>query len=158
VTHLGVDHIAAYSPEARGRSERLLHTLQDRLVKELALAGITTVGAANDFIRTVYIPAHNARFTVQADQEGSAFIAIPGVDLNEILCEQADRQVGKDNTVAFNTLHLQIPPSPLRAHFVHARVKVRRYHDGGHAVFPGQRCLGCYDGAGVLKEDAHKVA
>jgi transposase len=158
LTHLGVDHIAAYSPEARGRSERLFHTLQDRLVKELALAGITTVEAANDFIRTVYIPAHNARFAVQAEQEGSAFIAIPGVDLNEILCEQEDRQVGKDNTVAFNTLRLQIPPSPLRAHFVHARVKVRQYHDGGHAVFHGQRCLGRYDGAGVLKEDAHNVA
>jgi hypothetical protein len=74
--------------------------------------------------------------------------------LNEILCEQEDRQVGKDSTVAFNTLRLQIPPSPLRAHFTHARAKVRQYH----AVFHGQRCLGRYDDAGVLKEDAHKVA
>ena len=80
LAHLGVDHIAAYSPKARGRSERLFHTLQDRLVKELALAGITAVEAANGFIRTVYIPAHNARFAVKAEQDGSAFIAIPGVD------------------------------------------------------------------------------
>ena len=137
LAHLGVEHIAAYSPEARGRSERLFHTLQDRLVKELALAGIAEVEAANEFIRTVYIPAHNARFAVKAEQEGSAFVAIPGVDLNEILCEQEDRQVCKDNTVAFNCLRLQIPPSPLRPHFVHARVKVHQYPDGSHATSTG---------------------
>jgi transposase len=158
LAHLGVEHIAAYSPEARGRSERLFHTLQDRLVKELALAGIVTVEAANAFIRDVYIPDHNARFAVQAEQEGSAFVAIPGVDLTEILCAQEDRQVGKDNTVAFNTLRLQIPPSPLRPHFVKARVKVRQYHDGGHAIFHGPRCLARYDRTGLLKEDAAKVA
>lgn len=158
LAHLGVEHIAAYSPEARGRSERLFHTLQDRLVKELALAGIATVEAANDFIRTVYIPAHNARFAVKAEQEGSAFVAIPGVDLTEILCVQEDREVGKDNTVAFHRLRLQIPPSPLRPHFVQARVKVHQYPDGSHAVFHGRRCLGHYDSAGGLKEDADKVA
>jgi hypothetical protein len=69
----------------------------------------------------------NAIRAVEAEQDGSAFIAIPGVDLNEILCEQEDGQVGKDNTVAFNTLRPQIPPCPLRAHFVHARVKVRQH-------------------------------
>lgn len=158
LAHLGVDHIAAYSPEARGRSERLFQTLQDRLVKELALAGIAEVEAANAFIRTVYIPAHNARFAVKAEQEGSAFVAIPGVDLAEILCEQEDRQVGKDNTVAFNRLRLQIPPSPLRPHFVHARVKVHQYPDGTHAIFHGRRCLGRHDSAGVLQEEAKKVA
>jgi transposase len=158
LAHLGVEHIAAYSPEARGRSERLFHTLQDRLVKELALAGISEVEAANRFISTVYSPAHNARFAVKAEQEGSAFVAIPGIDLNEILCEQEDRQVGNDNTVALHTLRLQIPPSPLRAHFVHAQVKVRQYLDGAHAIFHGPRCLGRYDSAGVLKEDADKVA
>jgi transposase len=152
LAHLGVEHIAAYSPEARGRSERLFHTLQDRLVKELALAGITAVDAANRYIRTVYIPAHNARFAVKAEQEGSAFVAIPGVDLTEILCIQQERQVTNDNTVAFRGLRLQIPPSPLRAHFVHARVKVRQYPDGRHAVFHGPRCLARYDRAGVLQE------
>jgi transposase len=158
LAHLGVEHIAAYSPEARGRSERLFHTLQDRLTKELALAGITAVEAANEFIRTVYVPAHNARFAVEAEQKGSAFVAVPGVDLHEILCVQEERTVANDNTVAFNTLRLQIPPSPLRAHFVHAKVKVRQYQDGGHAVFYGKRCLGRYDSAGVLKEDADKAA
>ena len=151
LAQLGVEHIAAYSPEARGRSERLFATLQDRLVKELALAGIGTVAAANDFIREVYIPAHNARFAVRAEQDGSAFVAISGVNLAEILCVQEDRQVGHDNTVVFHQLRLQIAPSPLRAHFVKSTVKVRRYLDGSHAIFHGPRCIGRYDEHGALR-------
>ena len=158
LAHLGVDHIAAYSPQARGRSERLFQTLQDRLVKELALAGVATVEAANAFIRDVYVPAHNARFSVKAEQEGSAFVAIPGVDLNEILCIQEERQVGNDNTVTFHRYRLQIPASPLRPHFVKARVRVRQYHDGTHAIFHGPRCLGRYDAAGVLIDELKQAA
>jgi transposase len=150
---LGVEHIAAYSPQARGRSERTFQTLQDRLVKELALAGIETAEAANAYIRDVYIPAHNARFAVAAEQPGSAFTAIPGVDLNEILCVQEERQVGNDNCISFNRLKLQIPPSPLRPHFVKARVKVRLYPDGGHAIFHGPKCLGRYDAKGAFKPE-----
>jgi transposase len=148
LAQLGVEHIAAYSPQARGRSERVFQTLQDRLTKELALAGIVTIEAADAFLRDVYIPAHNARFAVAAEQPGSAFVAIPGVDLAEILCVQEERQVGNDNCVSFNRLKLQIPASPLRAHFVKARVKVRHYHDGTHAIFHGPRCLGRYDQKG----------
>ena len=155
--HLGVEHIAAYSPQARGRSERAFQTLQDRLTKELALAKIVTIEAANAFIRDIYIPAHNARFALKAEQEGSAFIAIPGIELGEILCVQEERQVGNDNCVSFNRLKLQIPASPLRAHFVKARVKVRQYHDGTHAIFHGQRCLGRYDQKGAIVE-ARKAA
>ena len=150
---LGVEHIAAYSPQARGRSERVFQTLQDRLVKELALAGIDTIEAANVFIRDRYIPAHNARFAVPAEQPGTAFVAIPGVDLDEVLCVQEERQVGNDNCVSFNRLKLQIPESPLRAHFVKARVKVRQYPDGSHAIFHGQRCLGRYDKKGAFREE-----
>ena len=150
--HLGVEHIAAYSPQARGRSERVFHTLQDRLTKELALAKITTAEAANDFLRDLYIPAHNARFAIKAEQEGTAFVAIPGVDLREILCVQEERQVGNDNCVSFNRLKLQIPASPLRAHFVKARVKVRQYPDGTLAIFHGPRRLGRYDRKGISME------
>jgi transposase len=150
---LGVEHIAAYSPQARGRSERVFQTLQDRLVKELALAGIDTVEAANLFIRDVYLPAHNARFAVAAEQPGTAFVAIPGVDIDEVLCVQEERQVGNDNCVSFNRLKLQIPESPLRAHFVKARVKVRLYHDGSHAIFHGPRCLGRYDKKGAFRQE-----
>ena len=74
-----------YSPQARGRSERLFHTLRNRLLNELALAGITTVEPANRFIRDVYLPGHNILFGVRAEQEGSGFVAIPGVDLKETL-------------------------------------------------------------------------
>jgi hypothetical protein len=148
LAHLGVEHIAAYSPQARGRSERAFATLQDRLPKELALAGMATVEDANRFIREVYIPAHNARFAVKPEQEGSAFVDSAGVDLAEILCTQEERKVGHDNTVAFNRLRLQIPESPLRPHYVRAIVKVRQYHDGSHAIFHGSRCLARYDREG----------
>jgi transposase len=155
--HLGVEHIAATSPQARGRSERAFHTLQDRLTKELALAKITMIDAANAYLQDIYIPAHNGRFAIEAEQKGSAFIAIPGIDLGEILCVQEERQVGNDNCVSFNRLKLQIPASPLRPHFVKARVKVRQYHDGTHAIFHGPRCLGRYDKKGA-PEDSRKAA
>ena len=134
-----------------GRSERAFATLQDRLVKELALAGIASIEAANAFIREVYLPAHNQRFAVQATEPGSAFTPIPGVDLDEILCVQEERQVMNDNCVSYRTLKLQIPPSPMRAHFVRPRVKVHVYPDGSHAVFHGPRCIGRYDEKGTIK-------
>ena len=149
---LGVEHIGAYSPQARGRSERMFGTLQDRLVNELRLAGITTIEKANAFIREVYLPEHNARFAAPPAQPGSAFTPIPGVDLDDILCVQEERQVGNDNCVSFRTLKLQIPESPMRPHFVKARVKVHLYPDGSHAVFHGPRCIGRYDEKGALKE------
>ncbi len=152
LAQLGVEHIGAFSPQARGRSERAFQTLQDRLVKELRLAGITTVEAANAFIRDVYLPAHNARFAVLPAGEGSAFTPIPGVDLDEILCVEEERQVGHDNCVSYRTLKLQIPESPMRPHFVKARVKVHVYPDGSHAVFHGPRCIGRYDADGALRD------
>ena len=153
LAHLGVEHIAAYSPQARGRSERLFRTLQDRLPKEMALAGIATVEAANAWLRDTYIPTHNARFAVKAEQEGSAFVPLSGLDLAEVLCIQEERIVGNDNCVSFRNRKLQIPESPLRAHFVRAAVKVHQYPDGGLAIFHGRRCLGRYNAAGVPVAD-----
>ena len=149
--HLGVDHIGAFSPQARGRSERAFQTLQDRLPKEMRLAEITTVEAANAFLREAYLPAHNARFAVDPSTEGSAFTPVSGVDLDDILCVQEERQVGNDNCVSFRTLKLQIPKSPMRPHFVRARVRVHVYPDGSHAVFHGPSCIGRYDQKGNLK-------
>src|SRR6202166_958072 len=149
---LGVEHIGAFSPQARGRSERAFQTLQDRLPKELRLAGITTAEAANAFIRDVYLPDYNARFAVDPAGEGSAFTPIPGVDLDEILCVEEERQVGHDNCVSYRTLKLQIPESPMRPHFVKARVKVHVYPDGSHAVFHGPRCIGRYDENGTIRD------
>ena len=148
---LGVEHIGAYSPQARGRSERAFKTLQDRLPKELRLAGIATVEAANAFIRDVYLPAHNARFAVAPVEAGSAFTPIPGVDLDEILCVEEERQVMNDNCVSYRTLKLQIPESPMRPHFVKARVKVHHCPDGSYALFHGPRCIGRYDEKGAIK-------
>jgi transposase len=153
LAQLGVEHIGAYSPQARGRSERMFGTLQDRLVKELRLAGITEIETANAFLRELYLPAHNARFAVPPAAAGSAFVPIQGVDLDEILCVEEERQVGNDNCVSYRTLKLQIPESPMRPHFVKARVKVRVYADGSHAVFHGPRCIGRYDDKRRLKDD-----
>jgi transposase len=129
LAQLGIEHIAAYSPEARGRSERMFGTLQDRLVREMADTGITTLAAANHFLREVYLADHNARFTVAPAEPGTAFVPVSGVDLADILCHQEERVVGNDNTVRYERLVLQIPPSPLRAHFVKATVRVHRYPD-----------------------------
>jgi hypothetical protein len=152
LAQLGVEHIGAYSPQARGRSERAFETLQDRLPKELRLARIATVEAANAFIRDVYLPEHNARFAVPPAAVGSAFVAIAGLDLDEILCVQEERQVGNDNCVSYRTLKLQIPESPMRPHFVKARVGVHVYPDGSPALFHGPRCIGRYDDKGRLKD------
>ena len=120
--------------------------------KELKLAGIASIVAANAYIREVYLPAHNARFAVAAAEPGSAFTPIPGVDLDETLCVEEERQVQNDNCVSYRTLKLQIPPSPLRPHFVKARVKVHVYADGSHALFHGPRGIGRYDENGALKD------
>jgi len=147
--HLGIEHIPAYSPEARGRSERMFGTLQDRLIKELAKAGITEIAAANVWIRDVYLPEHNARFAKPAALPETAFVPVADKSaLAETLCVQEERVVGRDNTVNFEGLKLQLPESPLRHHFVKARVRVHRYPDGALAVFHGPRCLARYDAAG----------
>src|ERR1035438_4712094 len=115
---LGIEHIAAYSPQARGRSERVFSTLQDRLPKELRLAGISTVEAANRWLSETYIADHNKLFAISAEQEGSAFVADTMGAWREILCVQEGRTVGNDNTVKWQRLSLQLPPSRLRPHFV----------------------------------------
>jgi transposase len=144
LAQLGIEHIPAYSPEARGRSERAFGTLQDRLPKELQLAGITTLETANRFLREVYLPEHNARFAVAPEQPETAFVAdVAGVH-RDILCVQEERMVGNDNTVRYRGLALQIPQSPIRRHFVKARVRVHDYPDGTLAVFHGPRRLARY--------------
>jgi transposase len=158
LAQLGIAHIPAYSPEARGRSERAFGTLQDRLPKELGLAGITTLEAANRFLAEVYLPAHNARFAVAAEQPGAAFVGDRQRAFADILCVQEERVVGNDNTVRYRGLSLQLPPSPLRPHFVRARVRVHEYPDGALAVFHGPRCLARYDGHGRLIDHAPSLA
>jgi transposase len=134
---LGIGHIAAYSPQARGRCERAFRTLQDRLPKELALAGITTVETANRFIRAVYLGEHNTRFAVPPNEPASAFVQVPEVLWRDVLCIQEQRQVGNDNCVHWRGRQLQIPATPLRPHLVRAKVRIHDYPDGTVAIFKG---------------------
>jgi hypothetical protein len=147
---LGIEHIAAYSPEARGRSERLFRTLQDRLPKELRLAGITTVDAANAWLKTHYMAEHNAHFAIAPQQEGSAFVPDEKGVAPDILCVIEERNVANDNTVAWQGLKLQLPESRLRPHFVRAKVMVREYPDGTLSVDLGPHRLARYTGKGEL--------
>jgi transposase len=158
LAQLGIEHIPAYSPEARGRSERAFGTLQDRLPKELALAGITTIEAANRFLAEVYLPEHNARFAVAPDLPETAFVADQAGAHRDILCVQEERMVGNDNCVRYRGLCLQIPPSPVRPHFVKTKVRVHDYPDGTLAVFHGPRRLARYRADGTLLDADRMLA
>lgn len=155
---LGIEMIAAYSPQARGRSERAFRTHQQRLVRELTAAGITDLAAANDYLETHYRAAHNAEFAQPALESGSAFVPWAGAHLEDILCEQFERKVGADNCVSFGRLTLQIPKQRHRCHFVKLAVRVHRYLDDSLAIFHGPRCLARYSAAGRLLEDLKRAA
>ena len=156
---LGIEMIPAYSPEARGRSERAFRTHQGRLPKELAVAGITTLEAANRYLEDVYRPAFNAEFRQEAAEEGSAFVAFLGGALDDILCEQFERTVGHDNCIRFEGLVLQIPADRHRCHYVKAKVRVHRYMDRTLGIFHGPRKLAHYEANGQLKgSDRNAVA
>ncbi len=101
---LGIEMIPAYSPEARGRSERAFLTHQDRLVKELAKARINDMKKANKYIADVYMPAHNIEFAIPPTEANNMFVAWAGNTLEDILCEHYDRTVGNDNCVKFDGL------------------------------------------------------
>lgn len=150
--HLGIEMIAAYSPQARGRSERAFRTHQGRLPKELLAAGITTMEAASRYLAQVYQPAFNAAFKQPAQETGNAFVPWVGTALDDILCEQSERVVGRDNCVRFEQLNLQIPADRHRCHYVKARVRVHRYTDGTLAISHGPRKLAYYSPQGVIQQ------
>lgn len=150
--HLGIQMIAAYSPEARGRSERAFSTHQDRLPKELAFHGITDMDAANRYLAKEYKPSFNAEFMQPAPEEGSAFLPWIGENLDDILCEHDERTVSADNCVSFEGKTLQIPADKYRCHYVRVKVLIHRYMDGSLAIFHGPRKLADYDKHGKLVE------
>jgi hypothetical protein len=155
---LGIEMIAAYSPEARGRSERAFATHQERLPKELAYAGIGDLATANRYLARKYLPAFNAEFAVPAREVGSAFVPWIGGNLDDILCEQVERTVGHDNCVRYENLFLQLPADRYRCHYVKAKVRVHCYPDGRLAVFHGPRRLADYNAAGKLLKGKVKRA
>jgi hypothetical protein len=158
LSQLGVTHIPSYSPQARGRMERVFGTLQKRLPQELRLARIKTIAAANRYIKDRFVPDYNARFAVAAAEPGSAFVPYVGRPLADVLCIQEDRVVGADNCVSFNRRSLQIPPQRHRNHYVRATVRVHQYPDGHLAIFDGPRCLARFAPKGEPCNVAPKAA
>jgi hypothetical protein len=159
---LCIEHIAAYSPEARGRSERAFQTHQGRLPQELARAGITDMGSANRYLEQVYRAEYNREFSVASTLPGSAYVEFISGSLADILCHQFERTVGNDNTVRFDAMSLQIPADQHRYHYVRAKVNVHRYVDGALAIFHGPRKLASYTSLGklitTLKEEQRQAA
>jgi hypothetical protein len=150
---LGIDMIPAYSPQARGRCERMFSTHQERLTKELKLAGITHMDAANTYLRGSYLPAFNAEFSVPARENSSVFVKCISDNIEDILCERYDRTVNNDNCVSFNGMALQIPKDEYRYHYVKVKVRVHKYMDGKLAVFHGPRKLAVYDVEGKILDE-----
>jgi len=155
---LNIEMIPAYSPEARGRSERMFRTHQGRLPRELAAHNITTIDAANLYLKKVYQPAFNKEFKQKQLEEGSAFIPWVGTHIEDTLCEYYERTVSPDNCVSFEGKTLQIPPDKYRCHYVRVKVKVHRYTDGSLAIFHGPRKLADYDENGNLKNKKKEKA
>jgi transposase len=159
LAHLGIEHIAAYSPQARGRSERMFATLQDRLPKELRLAGIRRVDAANSWLKAHYIAEHNAAFAIKPEQEGTAFVADRHEAWREALCVIEERTVANDNTIAWRGRRLQLPESRLRPHFVKTLVRLHEYPDGTTSVFLGPHRLATFAADGQnISPDAPQPA
>lgn len=147
---LDIQPIPAYSPQARGRSERLNGTLQGRLPQELRLRGIKTKEQANTFIRCEYLRMHNKSFKRKAGEEGSAFVPVaPTIDLEKVFCFKHDRTVNKDNTVSFNHRLLQISPSHLRFSFAKCKVTVFEHLDKSISIGFGPHTLGYYSPEGM---------
>jgi transposase len=148
---LGVQMIPAYSPQARGRSERSFGTWQGRLPQELRLHGISTLEAANEFLREHYLAAFNGRFQVRPAQPGSAFLPCPrSKDLDLIFALHFERTVNRDNTVSFQNLQLQIERVHWRGTLDGCNVIVHQHLDGSISLTHGPHRLGCYSAQGVV--------
>src|SRR5215471_9488808 len=146
---LGVQMIPAYSPEARGRSERNFGTWQGRLPQELRLRQIRTLAAANQFLREHYVSAFNRRFQVTSAQRGNAFVSCRSRDLERIFSLQFERSVNRDNTVSFQNLSLQIERVRWRATLAGCQVVVHQHLDGNLSLTHGPHCLGRYTAQGT---------
>jgi len=155
---LGVEHILAYSPQARGRGERVNRTLQGRLVNELRVASIRTIERANRYLNDTFLPHYNIELTRSPTDSISAFVTAGGADLEQILCHEELRTVGKDNTVAIGGIRLQIAKQPGRPTCAGLELTVRRHLDGTHSVWRGLNCWGRFDGKGRPRTASEQAA
>ncbi len=146
---LHIHMIPAYSPEARGRSERLFGTWQGRLPNELKLHGIKTIPDANRYILETFLPNYRKLFVKDPPQKGSAFTPFRGKNLNLIFSIKEQRTVAADNTVRWNNLILQIQPSKFRFSFAKCNVTVHELLDGTLTVVYGPHIIGTFNQAGA---------
>jgi transposase len=155
---LGVQMIPAYSPQARGRSERNFGTWQGRLPQELRLAGCGTMEQANRFLRERYVAEFNRRFQVAAAQRGNAFVPCRSRDLNLVFSVQNERAVNRDNTVSFQNLSLQLERVGWRATLAGCQVTVHQHLDGTLSLSHGPHRLGRYNAQGKALAQAIPLA
>jgi hypothetical protein len=158
---LGIEHIRAMTPEARGRSERAFGTLQGRLPQELRLHGIASYPQANRFLEEQFIADFNRRFSVRARERGTAFTGLASVDLELLVSEQHERIVQKDNTVVFERLHLQLPASDERISYARCVVRVHELVGGALGVTFHEKIIARFDRQGTplaLQHRSRKVA
>lgn len=148
---LGIDHVRAYSPQARGRSERVNRTLQGRVVNELRARGLFTVEPANRFLADYRIE-FDQRFACPPADPAPGFVPLGRVDLDQYLCVKVARRVGRDNTVVCGRRVLQIPQQPRRRSCQGMRVAVRQHLDGSFSVHAGPRRLAVYDPSGRIQQ------
>jgi transposase len=153
---LGVQMIPAYSPQARGRSERSFGTWQGRLPQELRLAGIATIQAANAFLREQYIAVFNQKFTVAAAEKGTAFRRTPRSDLDWIFTVQTERMVAKDNTVAITERNWQLEKSRFRSSLAGCTVTIHQHLDGNVSIRYGPHVVGRYTASGEIRQTSPK--
>ena len=154
---LSIQMIAAYSPEARGRSERNFGTWQNRLPQELRLAGITTLEGANQFLRERYIAEFNEKFAVPAQEKGTGFRPCHRKDLAFVFSVQTDRVVNKDNTVAIGERWWQIEKCRWRYSLAKQTVTIHQHLDGTVSIRFGPHVVGHYDGNGGAVVAASRV-
>jgi len=157
---LGIRHILARSPEARGRGERAFGTIQDRLPKELRLHGITRYDAANLYLEQSFLPDFNRRFTVAPLQRETAFVRLKNIDLELLLSSHHERVVRNDNTVTFHRLILQLPSTTHRLHFARCSVTVHEFPTGTLGVSFQGRLLARFNAQGdhMLNSKEKRVA
>lgn len=155
---LGVQMIAAYSPQARGRSERSFGTWQGRLPQELRLAGITAIEAANAFLRERYIGEFNSKFTVPAKEKGTAFRRTSRADLNWIFTVQSERVVDKDNTVAIGDRRWQLEKARFRHSLAGTTVTIHEHLDETVSIRYGPHVVGRFNALGENLRDVENAA
>jgi len=141
---LGIQHIESYSPQGRGRSERMFGTLQGRLPQELKTAGVKTMEEANKYLREVYLKAHNEEFMVKPEDERRAYITWAG-NLREIMAQEEERFVQNDNTIRYKGMKLQLCATEHRRHYVRTKVLVKEYQDGIIDVWYGLHRIASYN-------------